>query len=105
MKERPAQKLKRIACLIVVMSAMGSFVSLAAESQQVPPKSKDQLVQAKVQPDKIVPAPQNIRERTAIYVFVAWLWAAIFVLISIVRLEIKEADRVLDLRFYREEKK
>jgi hypothetical protein len=108
---------KRIACFFLPVLIIGVFSAFAATIQQPAPKEKDKSVQAppqpppakdkavQAQPEKIFAAPRNIRERTAIYVFVAWLWAAIFVLIYILRLEIKEADRLLDLKFYREEKK
>jgi hypothetical protein len=112
---------KRTACFLLLVLIIGAFSSFAATIQQSVPKEKDKSVQApaqqrpakekavqdqaQAQPEKIVAAPRNIRERTAIYVFVAWLWAAIFVLIYILRLEIKEADRLLDLKFYRDEKK
>jgi hypothetical protein len=97
--------MKKIACLILLALGVSAFFTLAAAAQQQPPKEKNAALQTQAQPEKIIPAAKNIRERTAIYVFVAWLWAAIFILIYIVRLEIKEADRLLDLKFYRDEKK
>ena len=97
--------MKKIACLILLVLGISAFFSFEATAQQQPPKEKDAALEAQAQPEKIIPAAKNIREKTAIYVFVAWLWAAIFVLIYIVRLEIKEADRLLDLRFFHEDKK
>jgi hypothetical protein len=110
---------KRTACFLLLVLIIGAFSAFAATIQQSVPKEKDKSVQApaqqlpgkdkavqvQAQPEKIFAAPQNIKERTAIYVFIAWLWAAIIVLIYILRLEIKEADRLLDLKFYRDEKK
>jgi len=110
---------KRTACLLPLVLIIGVFSALAATIQQPAPKEKDKTVQSppqqppakdkaiqiQAQPEKIFAAPRNIRERTAIYVFIAWLWAAIIVLIYILRLEIKETDRLLDLRFYPGEKK
>jgi hypothetical protein len=110
---------KGTVCFLVLVLTTGVFSAFAATIRQSAPKEKDQTIQAPVQhpqakdktvqaqaqSEKIVPAPRNIKERTAIYVFVGWLWAAIFVLIYIVRLEIKEADRLLDLKFYGDEKK
>jgi hypothetical protein len=109
---------KRTACLFLLVLIIGIFSVFAATIQQPAPEEKDRTVQApaqqppakdkavqvQAQPEKIVAAPQNIKERAAIYVFVAWLWAAIFVLIYVLRLEIKEADRLQDLKFYSDEK-
>jgi hypothetical protein len=55
--------------------------------------------------EKIIPSPQNIKESIGIYVFVAWMWIAIFVLIYILRLKIREVDRLLKLRFLSAKKK
>jgi len=110
---------KRTACFLPLVLIIGVFSAFAATIQQPAPKekdksiqapaqqppAKDKAVQAQAQPEKIFAAPQNIKERTAVYVFVAWLWAAIFVLVYILRLEIKEADRLLELKFYRDDKK
>jgi Na+/H+ antiporter NhaC len=57
------------------------------------------------QEEKIIPSPQNIKESTGIYVFVAWMWIAIFVLIYILRLKIREVDRLLQIRFLSAKKK
>jgi hypothetical protein len=97
--------MKRTALFIILVLSLSGWSGLAATIQQPVPKEQDKAVQAQPQPEKIIAAPQNIKERTAIFVFVGWLWATIFVLIYILRLEIKEADRLLDLKFYREEKK
>jgi hypothetical protein len=97
--------MKKIACLILLALGVSAFFSIAATARQQPAKEKNAALQTQAQPEKIIPAAKNIREKTAIYVFVAWLWAAIFVLIYIVRLEIKEADRLLDLKFFHEDKK
>jgi hypothetical protein len=97
--------MKKATALALLVLSVSVLSVLAATTQQPVPKEKEKTVQAQAQPDKIVAAPRNIKERTAIYVFVAWLWAAVFVLIYILRLEIKEADRLLDLKFFRGEKK
>ena len=110
---------RRTPFFLLLVLSMGVFSAFAASIQQPVSEEKDKTIQAPAQqppakdkavevqarPDKIVPGPQNIKERTAIYVFVGWLWAAIVVLIYITRLGIKEADRLLDLKFYRDEKK
>ena len=57
------------------------------------------------QEKKIIPSPQNIKEQTGIYVFLAWMWIAIVVLIYILRLKIREVDRLHKLRFLSVKKK
>lgn len=75
-------------------------------AQQAKPEGRSsQVNQLKEEEGKIVPSPKNIKESTAIYVFVAWMWLAIFALIYILRLKIKEADRLHQLGFLSEEKK
>ncbi len=50
--------------------------------------------------DKIVPAFKNIKERTAVYVFLGWIWVAVCVLIYILRQKVKEADRLYKAKFF-----
>jgi len=64
-----------------------------------------QQVTQEEQEEKIIPSPQNIKESTGIYVFLAWMWIAIFVLIYILRLKIREVDRLHKLRFLTVKKK
>jgi hypothetical protein len=56
--------------------------------------------QEKDEPEKIIGAPQDIKQNTGILVFVAWMWISVFVLIYFLRLKIKEADRLYRLRFF-----
>jgi len=74
-------------------------------AQQVTQEEQEEKVQVKADQDKIIPSPQNIKESTGIYVFVAWMWIAILVLIYILSLKIREVDRLLKLRFLSTEKK
>jgi hypothetical protein len=81
--------------------ALGSaFLASQIAQQQEEPK-----VQAKAQPEKIIVGPRNIKEGTAIYVFLGWLWVSIGVLIYILRLKIKEADRLYAIRFFKPDRK
>jgi hypothetical protein len=50
--------------------------------------------------DKIVPAFRNIKERTAAYVFLGWIWVAVCVLIYILRQKVKEVDRLYKAKFF-----
>lgn len=53
----------------------------------------------------IHPGPQNIVEKIGIYVFLAWIWISIVVLTYFLRLKVKEADRLHELKFYDAHKK
>lgn len=46
------------------------------------------------EPEKVHGAPSDIREAAAIYVFLGWLWLSILVLIYLLRLKIRECDRL-----------
>jgi hypothetical protein len=86
--------------------AFGSPQSaLVSNSQEATSPLDKQEVQAKAEPEKIVPGPQNIKERTAIYVFIGWMWVSIAVLVYILRLKIKEIDRLYFSRYFSPEKK
>jgi hypothetical protein len=56
--------------------------------------------QEKQEPEKIIGATPDIKQKTGIWVFVAWMWVSILVLIYFLRLKIIEADRLYRLRFY-----
>jgi hypothetical protein len=53
--------------------------------------------------EPIVPAFSGIKEKTAVYVFYAWLWLSIVILIYFLRLWVKEADRVYKAKYYEPE--
>ena len=56
--------------------------------------------QEKQEPEKIVGAPQDAKQKTGIWVFVVWMWISVFVIIYFLRLKIKEVDSLYRLRFY-----
>jgi hypothetical protein len=74
-------------------------------AQQVTQEEREEIIQAKDDQEKVIPSPQNIKEQTGIYVFLAWMWIAIVVLIYILRLKIREVDRLHRLRFSSTKKK
>jgi hypothetical protein len=55
---------------------------------------------SKPEADKIVAAPQNIKESTAIYVFLGGIWLSVAVLTYLLRLKIKETDRLLAAGYF-----
>ena len=63
----------------------------AAEAQQE---------KGETQEDVIHPGPRNIQERWSIAVFLVWMWFSIAVLLSFIRLLVREADRVHELDLY-----
>ena len=75
------------------------------EEQQVTQEKKESAPQADAEEERIIPSPKNIKEGTAIYVFIGWMWLAILVLIYILRLKIKEVDRLHRLKFFPTKKK
>lgn len=92
--------------MFLLVSLLLSFFILEYNfAQQATQGEKEEIAQAKDNQEKIIPSPQNIKESTGIYVFVAWMWIAIFVLIYILRLKIREVDRLLKLRFLSAKKK
>lgn len=97
---------KWIALLLLMCGLLHSFLLLGPVfAQQVAPEGKDEMVEEEDSQDKISPGPQNIKESTGICVFIAWMWLAIFVLIYLVRLKIKEVDRLFEIRFLSPKKK
>lgn len=50
--------------------------------------------------EKVKPAFKNIKEKTAAYVFLGWIWVSIFVLIYFLRQKINEVDRLYRSRFF-----
>lgn len=82
------------------------FVSIKHDlAQQVKPEEQNQEIQKEESPEKIIPSPGNIKESTGIYVFIAWMWLAIIILIFFLRQKIKEVDRLFWLKFFQDKKK
>jgi len=89
-----------LAGLALLLIIVAPLVEAAGESGPNGQKSLVQTTPEKSKPEVIQPAPKNIKEKTAICVFLAWLWLLIGVLIYFLRLKIKEADRIFNLKFY-----
>lgn len=95
---------KKWIALFVLIVFLHSFVILKIDFAQQVEQEKTATTQEEVS-EKIVPGPQGIKESTGLYVFIAWLWLAILVLVYFLRLKIKEEDRLLKMRFFSEKKK
>lgn len=82
---------------LLLLSWVG--VSYCSVEQDVA-QAKTSTPQEKEEPEKIVGAPQDAKQKTGILVFVGWMWISVFVIIYFLRLKIKEADRLYRLRFF-----
>jgi cytochrome b6 len=89
--ERKGKIITILAFLLVVFA-----VAMSVWSLQTP---------SKPEADKIVAAPQNIKESTAIYVFLVGIWLSVAVLTYLLRLKIKETDRLLEVGYFSSDKK
>ena len=49
---------------------------------------------------KVVAVPQDVKEKTGVIVYVAWVWIGILSIVYILRLKIREADRLHRLNFF-----
>jgi len=69
-------------------------------AQQDAAKAVTKAPQEEQEPEKIVGAPQDVKQKTGIWVFVIWMWISVFVIIFFLRLKIKEVDRLYNLRYF-----
>ncbi len=88
--------------LLIFFLAFFSSYDLALQDM---PGEQNQAAQAQKEKEKIVPSPKNIKESTGIYVFVGWIWLAVFILVFFLRLKIKEVDRLYRLGYFSNKKK
>lgn len=78
-------------------AAEESITAEEAPVQKNQPAGEEQV-------ETIVPAPKDVKEATAIYVFLGWMWLSIFVLIYFLRHKVKETDRIHQLKFFSKER-
>ncbi|MGD2245962.1 MAG: hypothetical protein PVI11_05375 [Candidatus Aminicenantes bacterium] len=100
-----SKKNRLFAWLAILISLHSLFFVVAGFAQQVIQAEKNEITQEGEIQDKITPGPQNIKESAGIFVFVAWMWLAIFVLIYVLRLKVKEVDRLFEIRYLSGKKK
>lgn len=89
---------------VVILLFLFAGLSLAQQVEQTNPGQNTQIQQQK-DSEKIFASFKNIKEETGTYVFLAWMWLSIAVLIWILRLKIKEAERLYHLKFFSPPKK
>jgi len=102
-----------VACPVLAAENPGQAASQVAPPktaapQPAVPQPAPEKAKAETKPESkdetIHPAPKNIKERSAVYVFLAWLWLVIGSLIYVFALKIREADRVFSLHYYQPDK-
>ena len=49
---------------------------------------------------KVVAVPQDVREKTGVLVYAAWIWISILVIVYIFILKVREADRLHRLNYF-----
>jgi hypothetical protein len=83
----------------IILLFMGT---LLLTSPQITHSFQDSLAPSpgEEQAEKIQPGPQSIKEEFAIYVFIAWLWISIVIIVFLLCLKIKEADRLYQLGYF-----
>jgi hypothetical protein len=72
--------------------------------QQGAEKKESVVPKEEAEQENTVGAPQDIKQKTGIWVFAAWMWVSVFVLIYFLRLKIREVDRLYGLRFFSSKK-
>jgi cytochrome b6 len=92
---RPADRKGKIVTILAFLLVVYA-VAMSVWSLQTP---------SKPEADKIVAAPQNIKESTAIYVFLVGIWLSVAVLTYLLRLKVNETDRLLEVGYFSSEKK
>ncbi len=95
-KKRPSFLLAAI--LFLLLLSWGGVFYCSAQQDVV--QTQKSTPQEKEEPEKIVVGPQDIKQKTGILVFVAWMWISVFVIVYFLRFKIIEADRLYRLRFY-----
>ena len=99
MKRTVSASLALILALSLLLPALLSAASPQAAPQAAPAKTTAK-VKAPPTPETIHPAFADLKEKTAVLVFLAWLWLIVGILVWLLRMKIREADRVHALRFY-----
>lgn len=84
-------------CILIILLLMpGIGLSQDTGNETIPAQAQQEETTEKA----IHPGPQDIKEQTAIYVFLIWIWSIIIVLIYVLRKKIMEADRLHKLAYF-----
>ena len=109
MKNKTARmKCVLLAVLFALLLASDFIRAQQASPPPQPAPAAKKALEAAPAPAKagqeVVPGTRNPKERMGVYVFMAWLWISIIVLVYILRAKVKEADRLFDARYFKDEK-
>jgi len=91
---------RKLAAWAVLAALLLPWTAAAAgDSQEESPglQAKPAPAKPKVRTEDIVPGPKDIRERSAVIVFLFWMWFSIAVLLYVLRLKVREVDRLSSL--------
>lgn len=91
----------RVLVLFVILAFLAACLGPAQIlAQQPEPPGQPKPASPEASSSEIVPGPLDIKESTAIFVFLGWAWLSILVLVYLLRLKIKELDRLYQVRFF-----
>ena len=85
-------------CLVLFIASVclfSLFFFIEQAGAQNMPQKEDELGA-----EKVVSSPGDIKECTAIYVFVGWMWLSILVIVYFLRLKVREVDRLHRLKLF-----
>lgn len=99
-KMRPSFSVAALLFLLLILWAANAY----CPAQQVGTQEKMEISPEKKEPDKIAAGPQDVRERTGVWVFFIWIWISIIVLVYFLWLKIREVDRLCRIRFFSSDK-
>ena len=93
---------------VLILLALSCFLLLfnpfiyAQEQQDKPAETEIQDLNENTNAAK--PGQKNIKDKIALYVFLAWVWITIFVSIYFLRLKIIEVDRLFGYGYFQNSK-
>ena len=100
--------MKRVIVSLFVIFLLGfvfSFGRTGGSADRETPSFQQSLEdQDESEIETIVPGPKDLRQATAIYVFLGWIWLSIGILIFLLLMKIREVDRLHRLGFFSEDK-
>lgn len=98
----PRRPLTSVLLVLVTGAVCLAPAGLAAQDAPKPPADKPAVAQAAeaAPAPELTPPPMTPKEKTGVYVFLAWTWMTIAVLLYVLALKVREADRVLRTGFY-----
>lgn len=81
---------------LISILAFGVGEAWSQDKPQAAPATAKPAVE-KAPPQALVIPPMTALERTSVYVLLAWIWLSIAVLLWLLRLRVREADRVFHM--------